>query len=119
MKHILKVIFISILTSLYIFPFNTVWLPAVNTKMVLAAVGLILFIYKGAMARNAQVSLHMFSVSIYALLVSMAGLITVTINNTYDYSAPAFSKVIISQNVTQNEGKITMNGVSFIVAEKL
>lgn len=40
-------------------------------------------------------------------------------NNTYDYSAPAFSKVIISQNVTQNEGKITMNGVSFIVAEKL
>ena len=40
-------------------------------------------------------------------------------NNTYDYSAPAFSKVLISQNVTQNDGNITMNGVSFIVAEKL
>jgi len=36
-----------------------------------------------------------------------------------DYSAPAFKKVILSQNVEQKEGFITMNGVSFIVAEKL
>ena len=40
-------------------------------------------------------------------------------NNTYNYSVPAFSKVIISQNVAQNDGYITMDGVSFIVAEKL
>ena len=39
-------------------------------------------------------------------------------NNTYNYSVSAFSKVIISQNVAQNDGCITMNGVSFIVAEK-
>ena len=110
MKHILKVIFISILTSLYIFPFNTVWLPAVNTKMALAAVGLILFIYKGAMARNAQVSLHMFSVSIYALLVSMAGLITVTINNTYDYS---YASYFISMWVWLGGAYVVVKAIEF------
>ena len=74
MKQILKVIFITILISLYIFPFNTIWLPAVNTKMALATFGLVFFVYKGAKARNAQVSLPMFSVSICAFLVSIAGM---------------------------------------------
>ena len=86
MKQIIVAIFIAILTSLYIFPFNTVWLPAVNTKMALAVLGLIFFVYKGAVTRNAQLSLPMFSVSICALLVSLAGGISVAFNNTYDYS---------------------------------
>ena len=90
MKQILKVIFITILISLYIFPFNTIWLPAVNTKMALATFGLVFFVYKGAKARNAQVSLPMFSVSICAFLVSIAGMITVAINNTYDYSYASY-----------------------------
>lgn len=90
MIQILKVIFITILTSLYIFPFNTALLPAVNTKMALAAVGLILFVYKGATTRNAQVSLPMFSVSICALLVSLASGISVAFNNTYDYSYASY-----------------------------
>lgn len=90
MKQIIVAIFIAILTSLYIFPFNTVWLPAVNTKMALAVLGLIFFVYKGAVTRNAQVSLPMFSVSICALLVSLAGGISVAFNNTYDYSYASY-----------------------------
>lgn len=39
--------------------------------------------------------------------------------NTYDYPAPKFKNILLSQNVEQKNGKITMNGVSFIIAEKL
>lgn len=90
MKQIIVAIFIAILTSLYIFPFNTIWLPAVNTKMAMATFGLILFVYKGVMTRNARVSLPMFSVSICALLVSLVGCISVVINNTNDFTYTSY-----------------------------
>ena len=90
MKQIFVVFFISIITSLYIFPFNTVWLPSVNTKMALAALALPLFIFKGAEQRNALFSNTMFFVSIAGLIVSIIGYTSVVINNTHDYSYASY-----------------------------
>lgn len=90
MKRILVAIFISILTSLYIFPFNTIWLPFVNTKMALAALGLVLFFWKGFESRDAQLSLPMFNLSISALIVSLVGLVAVFYNNTTDYAYASY-----------------------------
>lgn len=39
--------------------------------------------------------------------------------NSYDYPLPALKKVLLSQNVVVKEGSVTMNGVSFMVAEIL
>ena len=86
MKQILTAIFVAILTSLYFFPFNTVWLPSVNTKMALAALSLIFIIVNGAKRRNAEVSSSMILLSVCALAVTIMGLVAVIYNNTHDYA---------------------------------
>ena len=60
MKQFLVVILFATLTSLYIFPFETVWMPMVNTKMALAAVALILLILNVAKTRSAQMNKSIF-----------------------------------------------------------
>ena len=90
MKKIFVAFIISIITSLYIFPFNTVSLPSVNTKMAMAALALPLFIFKGAEQRNASLNNSMFGISICGLIVSMIGFASVVINNTHDYSYTSY-----------------------------
>lgn len=85
MKQFLVVILLATLTSLYIFPFETVWMPMVNTKMALAAVALILLILNVAKTRSAQMNKSIFILSLSAFVVSMAGIISVVLNNTHDY----------------------------------
>lgn len=86
MKKALIAIFITILTSLYIFPFNTVWMPSVNTKMALAAFAPIILLLDSAKKRDAQMGLSLFVISIYAIVVSLMGFMSCVINNTNDYS---------------------------------
>lgn len=86
MRQFFVTIVIAILTSLYFFPFNTIWLPFVNTKMALAAFAPILILLRGTEKRNAEVNLSLFVLSGFGLAVSIMGLIAVICNNTHDYS---------------------------------
>lgn len=86
MKKALIAIFITILTSLYIFPFNTVWMPSVNTKMALAALAPIILLLDSAKKRDAQMGMSLFVISISAIIVSLMGFMSCVINNTNDYS---------------------------------
>lgn len=81
---------IVILTSLFYFPFNTSWLPTVNTKMMLALVGLIIFVYQMPQRRNAEVDRTFASVSAWALLVSGAGVFSVLANDSGDYTYASY-----------------------------
>lgn len=90
MKKVIIAIGITILTSLYFFPFNPVWFPAVNTKMVLAAIAIPLFIIKGAQMRDSGVNSGMLTLTICGLCVSLAGLIAVVVNNTGDYTYASY-----------------------------
>lgn len=83
---VLGSILILILTSLFYFPFTTSLLPAINTKMALAAVGLILFAYQTAQKRNAEVGSTFASVSIWGLAVSAMGLFSALANDSGDYT---------------------------------
>lgn len=83
---ILGSILIVILTSLFYFPFNTSILPTVNTKMILAAMGLILFAYQAAQRRNAEIDKTFMNVSAWALLVSAVGLFSALANGSGDYT---------------------------------
>lgn len=90
MKKYLIAIAITILTSLYVFPFETVWLPAVNTKLALATFAPILLIMQGARMRNARVDSSLFILSVVSLFVSFFGIISVVINNTHDYTYASY-----------------------------
>lgn len=75
-----------ILTSLYFFPFSFTFLPAVNTKMAMAGVGLVLVGLQLGRARNSVFSKDMVTISLYALMVSFTSFIAVTLNETRDYT---------------------------------
>lgn len=75
-----------ILTSLYFFPFSFTFLPAVNTKMAMAGVGLVMLGLQLGRARNSVFSKDMVTISLYALMVSFTSFIAVTLNETRDYT---------------------------------
>lgn len=75
-----------ILTSFYFFPFSFTFLPAVNTKMAMAGVGLVMLGLQLGRARNSIFSKDMVTISLYALMVSFTSFIAVTLNETRDYT---------------------------------
>lgn len=85
MKAIGAVI-ITILTSLFFFPFNSSLLPSVNTKLGMSFVGLLLFAYQGFRSRDARLNRTLSVISISAVFVSVIGLTSVIINDTRDYT---------------------------------
>ena len=80
--HIISVI----LTSFYFFPIETVFLPGMNTKMALAGIGLLILGKRLAQRRDAGINKDFFVLSLLALGISLASLLTMTINNTPDAS---------------------------------
>lgn len=86
MIRILLIILLAIVTSLMFFPFELVFFPGLNTKMVLAVIGLCFCIYDLLKARNAQVPRNLFYLSLWAGFVSLIGFLSVVYNNTIDYA---------------------------------
>lgn len=78
-------ILLTILTSLYFFPFEFTFLPGVNTKMMMAAVGLVFLIIQLAkQEKKAEVGHDILMLSLFAAGVSIIGWISITVNNTPD-----------------------------------
>lgn len=93
MKKFILVILTGIITSLFIFPFNLPFLADVNTKMVIAAVGLVLFFFDLLRAREFVVSRDFMIFSIFGIMVSVWTYLVITLNNTADTT---FAQYIIS-----------------------
>ena len=90
MGRILSIIFTTIITSFYFFPFCFTFLPSVNTKMAMAAFGLVLLGVQLGKARNSVLNKNIFILSIFAAIVSLIGLISVTYNETPDYTYASY-----------------------------
>ena len=88
MKPFLPIIyfFLTCVTSLYFFPFAFSFIPTVNTKMMLAVVGLVICIVRMAKSRSGDMSGHFFFLSLLALLVSFVSFASAIINNTKDFT---------------------------------
>lgn len=93
MKKFILVILAGIITSLFIFPFNLPFLSDVNTKMVIAAVGLVLFSLDLMRGREFVISRDFMIFSIICILVSVWTYLVITLNNTIDTS---YAQYIIS-----------------------
>ncbi len=83
---IIQVLLTLVLTSFFFFPFYTTFLPTINTKMIVAALGGILLLVKLARTGSAQIDKGIFSVSLWAALVSLVSLMSMVLNNTPDDS---------------------------------
>ena len=90
MGRILSIIFTIIITSFYFFPFCFTFLPSVNTKMAMAAFGLVLLGIQLGKARNSVLNKNIFILSIFAAVVSLVGLVSVTYNETPDYTYASY-----------------------------
>lgn len=86
MSTAIKVVISIILTSCYLFPFEFKFLPGINTKMVMATIGLALVVSRLAQKRMASVDKDFMRIVIYGSLISIVALISYTYNNTIDYS---------------------------------
>lgn len=86
MIRVVQVFIITILTSFFFFPFFFTFLPSVNTKMFLAALGLITFVIDRSNNHTQFFENRLFWISIGALGVSFCSLLSMTINNTPDNS---------------------------------
>lgn len=84
MKNFLIACFMGILCSLYIFPFEFHAFPGVNTKMILALFGLVLFGFDLIGKRSPEVGKDMLGVTIFALVFSLLSYFSVVYNNTTD-----------------------------------
>lgn len=74
------------LTSFYFFPFAFSFLPAVNTKMMLAVVGLVFYLIQLAKGHSGKIDMAFLRLSFLAILVSLVAYASAVINDTRDYT---------------------------------
>lgn len=80
-------IFVSVaLTSLFVFPVVPAIMPVLNTKMVMAAIGLVIFIIKLLLRGSVKVSKDFAILSFLAILVSAISYFTMVFNGTKDFT---------------------------------
>lgn len=86
MLKYIGILIVGIITSFYFFPFEFAILPGANTKMILAGISLVVLAFQLARGGRAVINKELFTLSILAGMVSLAGLASVTFNETNDYT---------------------------------
>jgi hypothetical protein len=82
-----------VLTSLFIFPVVPAIMPSLNTKMVMAAIGLVIFIVKRMLVGSSKVSKDLAILSLLAIIVSSISYFSMVFNGTKDST---FTDYVIS-----------------------
>lgn len=85
LKLVLMVVCVAI-TSMFFFPFEFRFWEGMNTKRMLAAIALVILLFKMIAKREPLISKDFLYVSLLACVVSFCGLLSVTLNNTPDYT---------------------------------
>ena len=86
MLKYLGILIVGILTSFYFFPFSFKILPILNTKNAMAVVGVFLLGLQLSKFRENFLNKEWLQVVGIALLVSLVGFVSITFNNTPDYT---------------------------------
>jgi len=83
---ILIKILIGVLVSFYIFPISFTFLPGINTKAILAVLGVISFFFNYGKLSSIKLNIYLLVSAIIATVFSLVCLISADINHTDDYS---------------------------------
>lgn len=111
---LIAMLFLVFLTSMFFFPFEFTFLPGINTKMAMAAVGLVLFALDLAKGRAASLDRSFFLLSFLAALVSLAAFASAVINHTNDYT---YASYIISMWVWMGAAYVVVSAIKWVHGE--
>lgn len=111
---LIAMLFLVFLTSMFFFPFEFTFLPGINTKMAMAAVGLVLFALDLAKGRAASLDRSFFLLSFLAALVSLAAFASAVINHTNDYT---YASYIVSMWVWMGAAYVVVSAIKWVHAE--
>ncbi len=96
MLKYLAIVLTAVVVSLFYFPFEFSFLPGINTKMMLAVVGIGIAAYRLIQKRNSGIPEGIAKIVLLSVVVSLMVLFSVIVNNTPDY---AYSTYFISMSV--------------------
>ncbi len=105
MKRIF-IILLLIVASLYFFPFAPTFLPAMNTKMMMAGIGLIVIGFQLAKGQKPVLDKDFLIIAGLAALVSIIGFAAITYNSTPDY---AYALYIVSMLVWLSAANVVVS----------
>lgn len=108
MKTLILYFTVTIVASLYLFPFEFVFLPGINTKMILALLGGILILMHCSEKKCPLANKRTLVLIIMALMVSLCGIISTTINTTNDYT---YATYIVSMVVWVSAAYLVVNTI--------
>lgn len=111
MLRVIAIILTGIITSFYFFPFEFSFLPGANTKMLMAGFSLVVLMIQLAKKGQGNINKDFFLLSLWAITVSLAGIVSVTYNGTNDYS---YASYIISMWVWLGGAYIVINSVRWV-----
>ena len=100
-----------IVTSFFFFPFEFTFLPGLNTKVLLAAMGLVLFVARAAASRSASLDRDFFVLIVFASIVSLSGIISVVYNATTDLS---YASYVVSFFVWMGGAYFVVSSIRFL-----
>lgn len=86
LKKLFIVVLSTIITSFYFFPFEFTFLPAINTKMAMAGLGVIILGFQMVNRRRILMDKDMFLLFIGAFLISLVSWVAIAYNDTKDLS---------------------------------
>ena len=90
MLKALGAIFAGILVSFYLFPVEFTFLPGVNTKMMLAAVGLAVCAIRMIQQKTPSIGRGLLMIFVLAAVVSLCGIFSMVVNSTQDMSYASY-----------------------------
>lgn len=77
---------VTVLTSFYFFPFEFTFLPGLNTKMMMAVVGLAFLVYNGIKSYNNEIKRDFLGLTFIAIAIGLISFVSMVYNNTPDNS---------------------------------
>ena len=86
MIRLISVLLVGAIVSMYFFPFEFVFLPGVNTKMAMAAIGLVILGFELPRQKESIIRSDLLVLSFIATIVSLICYFAVVYNNTNVHS---------------------------------
>lgn len=90
MLKVLQTLLVGIIVDLYWFPVAPTFAPSVNSKMIMAIVGVLILSLQVLRKRNYSTPKSLFGATFFALAYSACNLVAVELNDTFDFSYASY-----------------------------
>lgn len=106
-----QIILVGIIVSFGFFPFSFYFLPGLNTKNILAGVGLVLLAYNLGSKKSAAIDKDFFILFLFSGVVSLIGFLSTGYNNTSDYNYATYT---MSMLIWLSSSYVMVSAIRFV-----